>query len=89
MSANILFISENLIKSRTGISDAIDGKQLKPHIKVAQDVFLQPALGSTLYLRLQSGIEADNLSNLEKVLLDNYITDCLLWYTMRDRKSVV
>jgi hypothetical protein len=82
MSANILFISESLIKSRTGISDAIDGKQLKPHIKVAQDLYLQPALGSTLYLRLQSGIEADNLSNLEKSLLDNYITDCLLWYTM-------
>ena len=82
MSANILFISENLIKSRTGISDAIDGKQLKPHIKVAQDVYLQPALGSTLYLRLQSGVEADNLSNLEKTLLDNYVTDCLLWYTM-------
>lgn len=82
MSANILFISENLIKSRTGISDAIDGKQLKPHIKVAQDIYLQPSLGSTLYLRLQSGIEADNLSNLEKTLLDNYITDCLVWYTM-------
>jgi len=82
MSANILFISENLIKSRTGISDAIDGKQLKPHIKVAQDLYLQPALGSTLYLRLQSGIEANNLSALEKSLLDNFITDCLVWYTM-------
>jgi hypothetical protein len=39
-------------------------------------------LGSTLYLRLQSGIEAANLSNLEKSLLDNFITDCLVWYTM-------
>lgn len=82
MSYNILFINEQLIKSRTGISDAIDGKQLKPQIKLAQDMYVQPALGSTLYLRLQSGIEADNLNSDETVLLNLYVTDCLLWYTM-------
>ena len=82
MSANILFINETTLKSRTGISDAIDGKQLKPQMKLAQDMYVQPALGSTLYLRLQSGIEADNLSTTESLLLDNYIADCLIWYTM-------
>lgn len=82
MSANILFINEALLKSRTGISDAIDGKQLKPQIKLAQDMLVQPSLGSTLYLRLQSGIEADNLNTNETNLLNNYITDCLVWYTM-------
>lgn len=82
MSANILFINETLLKNRTGISDAIDGKQIKPQIKLAQDMYVQPALGSTLYLRLQSGIEAANLSTNESALLDNYITDCLVWYTM-------
>lgn len=82
MSANVLFIDENLIKSRTGISDAIDGKQIKPQIKVAQDMYIQPALGSTLYLRLQSGIEAANLSVSEKTLINSFITDSLVWYTM-------
>ena len=82
MSANILFISESLIKSRTGVSDAIDGKQIKPQIKIAQDMYLQPSLGSTLYLRLQSGIEANNLSINETTLLNTYITDCLVWYTV-------
>lgn len=82
MSANIDFISEVTFKSRTGISDAIDGKQLKPQIKIAQDMYLQPALGSTLYLRLQTGISASNLTANETILLDTYITDCLVWYTM-------
>lgn len=82
MSANILFIAEETIKSRTGISNFIDGKQIKPQIKVAQDMYLQSALGSTLYLRLQSGIDADNLSVNEKTLLNVYVTDCLVWYTM-------
>lgn len=82
MSANVLFISEVTFKSRTGASDSIDGKQLKPQIKKAQDMYVQTALGSTLYLRLQSGIEANNLDANESVLLNTYVTDCLVWYTM-------
>lgn len=82
MSKNILFITESLFKERTGASTAIDGKQLFPMIKVAQDIYIQPILGSTLYLRLQNGIDADNLNNDEKALIDNYITDTLVWYTM-------
>ena len=82
MSKNILFITEQLFKERTGASNAIDGKQLFPMIKVAQDIYIQPTLGSTLYLRLQEGIDADDLNNDEKSLLNNYITDALIWYTM-------
>lgn len=82
MSANILFISPALIKSRTGISDAIDDKQIKPQIKIAQDIFIQPALGSTLYIRLQEGVEADNLTASETTLINNYVTDSLVWFTV-------
>lgn len=82
MSLNILFINETLIKSRTAISDAIDGKQIKPTIKLAQDKYIMPALGTGLYNRLQAGIEADDLSVDEKMLLDDYITDALLWFTI-------
>ena len=82
MSLNILFISEQLIKDRTGISNSIDGKQLKPIIKLAQDKYILPTLGSGLYDRLQSGIENANLTDDEKTLLNDYVTDCLLWLTM-------
>jgi hypothetical protein len=83
MSANVLFIDENTIKTRTGISNAIDGgKQLRPMIKVAQDLFVLPALGSTLYKRLQAGIRDNDLNANETILLNNYITDCLVWSTI-------
>jgi hypothetical protein len=82
MSKNILFITETLFKERTGASTAIDGKQIFPIIKVAQDIYIQGALGSTLYKRLQTGIEDDDLTNDEKELLDDYVTDCLVWFTM-------
>lgn len=82
MSKNILFITEQLFVERTGASNAIDGKQLFPMIKVAQDIYIQPTLGSTLYKRLQTGIDQDNLTNDEKLLIDDYVTDALIWYTM-------
>lgn len=82
MSANILFISELTLKSRTGISEAIDGTRIKPQIKLAQDMYVQTALGSRLYQRLQTGIDAGNLTTDETTLLNNYVTDCLVWYTM-------
>lgn len=82
MSKNILFITEQLFKERTGASNAIDGKQLRPMIKVAQDIYIQPTLGSTLYNRLETGIDDDDLNNDEKTLIDDYITDALIWFTM-------
>ena len=82
MSKNILFITEALFKERTGASNAIDGKQIFPMIKVAQDIYIQSALGSDLYNRLLTGIVANNLNANEENLIDNYITDSLVWYTM-------
>ena len=82
MSANVLLLSVATFKSRTGVSEAIDDAKITPNIKKAQDMYIQTALGSPLFLRLQSGQEASNLNANETLLLDNYITDSLIWYTM-------
>ena len=82
MSKNIIFITEQTFKERTGASNAIDGKQLFPMIKVAQDMYIMPVLGSTLFARLQNGIDNDNLTVSEKTLIDSYLTDALIWFTM-------
>ena len=82
MSKNILFITEQTFKERTGASNNIDGKQIFPMVKVAGDMYIQPILGSTLYLRLQNGIVNNDLNAYEVTLIDDYITDTLIWYTM-------
>jgi hypothetical protein len=84
MSLNILFINEELIKNRTAISTGIDGKQILPVIKLAQDKFLLPALGTSLFRRLQDGVENNDLNTDEKALLNDYVTDCLLWFTLAE-----
>lgn len=84
MSANVLFISPALVKARTGISSFIDDKDIKPQIKVAQDMYIQPALGSTFYKALQDGVENSSLTANESALIDDYITDALMWYTVAE-----
>jgi hypothetical protein len=82
MSLNIDFITVQTLQERTGISNAIDAKKVQAMIKLAQDIFVRPALGSALYSRIQTGVNDNSLTSDETTLLNNYITDCLVWATM-------
>jgi hypothetical protein len=84
MSLNILFISVQSIKDRTGLHANVDEKLVLPEIKTAQDMYILPALGSTLYNKLQSAISGSTLIANEQGLLDNYVTDCLIYYVMSE-----
>lgn len=84
MSANILFISVDSIKELSGLHNNVDEKLIKPEIKTAQDMFIHPALGSALYLRLQDGLECGNLTCDEETLLSAYISDTLINYVLSE-----
>lgn len=84
MSLNILFISADTIKERSGLHYNVDEKLIKPEIKTSQDMYILPALGSALYNRLQSGIECSNLTCDEKTLLDDYVADTLVNYVLSE-----
>ena len=84
MSRNILFISVQTIKDRTGLHNNVDDKLINPEILTAQDMFILPALGSALYDRLQDGIMNQDLTNDESALIDTYITPCLVYYVISE-----
>jgi hypothetical protein len=84
MAKNILFISPQLIKDRSNISDNIDDKQLIYSIKVTQDQQLEPILGTTFYQGLQNRIENGNLTSCEEGLINDYIHDVLIHYCLAD-----
>jgi hypothetical protein len=84
MAKNILFISPQLIKDRSNISDNIDDKQLIYSIKVTQDQQLEPILGTTFYQGLQNRIENGNLTSCEENLINDYIHDVLIHYCLAD-----
>lgn len=84
MSRNILFISVQTIKDRTGLHNNVDEKLINPEILTAQDMYILPALGTGLYERLQDGIQDQDLTNDESVLLDTYVTPCLVYYVISE-----
>ncbi len=84
MSLNILFISSDTIKERSGLHYNVDEKLIKPEIKTSQDMYILPALGSALYNRIQDGISCNNLTCDEKTLLDDYVADTLVNYVLSE-----
>lgn len=84
MSQNVLLISAEMIKDRTAIHTNIDEKLLFPTIKVCQDMFIHPLLGSTLFNKIITYVEAASVTGTYKDLLDDYIIDCLCWYVLSE-----
>jgi len=86
MSANVLMISEQSFKDYTIASANIDLKNLTQVIKMTQDRYIHPIVGTALYNKILQLI-LDNQINLVgnivyKKLLDEYLTDTLFNYVL-------
>lgn len=83
---NVLLISDEIIKDRTAIHGNIDAQMIYPDIKVAQDMYILPILGTALYNRLQALITAGDWTDAGdyKTLLDDYIIDALMYHTLAE-----
>jgi hypothetical protein len=87
MSLNIIFISRNDLIKRTPLNGAVDPDKIIPFAKIAQDKYMLNILGTVLFEYLQT-IIADNTINTDgtlaayKTLVNDYIVDCLVHYTM-------
>ncbi|WP_212005746.1 hypothetical protein [Chitinophaga sp. HK235] len=90
MSKNILFISEQKLKDTTFLSDNVDPKQLLPTVKAVQDMYILPLLGTALYNKLQGMVSAPPVPDGPyKLLLDEYITDALVYYVLANMPMVL
>ena len=83
---NILFISEDYVKSNSNLNDNMFGKNLLPAMREAQDVYLQQIIGCSLYNTLIQLIDneeiGDSGNTMYKDLLDNQIRPYLLYQTL-------
>jgi hypothetical protein len=84
MSKNILFISEQKLKDSSMLSNNVDPKLLLPTVKAVQDRHIHTMLGTSLYNKLQTDVQTNTVAGDYKTLLDEYITDALLWYTLSE-----
>ena len=78
----VLFISENKLKKSTTINGNVDVELLRPYMKVAQDIHIHPKLGTDLYNKLQSDISGSSLTGNYQTLVEDYIQDALVHWTL-------
>ena len=79
-------ISEQSFKDYTIASNNIDLKNLTQIIKMTQDRYIHPIVGSALYdkilLLISNGTIGNNGNEVYKTLLDDYLTDTLFNYVL-------
>ena len=81
-----LFITEDKLKSFTGIEDNVDPTILYPYVIQSQDLYLQSTLGTKLYNKVKDYvndyvINSTPIPAAYKTLLDDYIANMIVYYT--------
>jgi hypothetical protein len=78
--ANKLLISENKLKSFTNINKNVDIDAIRAEILIAQDIHLQPLLGTKFYDHLlnQISLTGNTLNADELTLVNEYISPFLI-----------
>tara|TARA_R110001599_G_scaffold57838_2_gene159290 strand:+ start:918 stop:1418 length:501 start_codon:yes stop_codon:yes gene_type:complete len=77
--STVLFISQEKLTSYA-IAGNVDSTHILAHLKDAQRIFVESALGTDLYKKLQDDILAGTLTGNYKILVDDYIQDVLVHY---------
>jgi hypothetical protein len=82
MAYDVLFVSEQRLKSYTSLDENVRLEELTPHILNAQSLFIQPLLGTKFFNHLKEGVLNDSLNSDEQELLDDYIAKALMYYSL-------
>ena len=70
-------ISEAKLRQFTDINDSVDSELIKNAVREAQDIHLQRIIGTLLYNKILSEIDADTLADPYLTLVTGYIQDFL------------
>lgn len=81
---NVLLISEDYIKTNSGLNNNIWGSYLAPAIVEAQDMKLQAILGTNLYQSILKQIDEDRLGINYQELIEEYIQRYLMYQTISE-----
>ena len=79
-----LFLSEDVLKGSSYVDDNTDPKLVLQAIRTAQQLKLQPLLGTALYVDLQEKLQNDSLNEDELGLIKMYIADTLTWFAVAE-----
>ena len=79
---NVLFISEQRLKSLTAIHENVQPEDIMPYVVMAQDIYVQELLGTTFYNALKAAVSGSTLTAKETTLIDDYIAPTTANYSL-------
>lgn len=79
-----IFISEDYLKENTIINGNVDVKYLLPNLKMIEDVYIHPILGSDLYDQLKGQVTSANVSAVNVELIEEYIQPAMIYYLLSE-----
>jgi len=79
-----LFISEKYIKNNAEIDDNVDVKKLLPTVWWCQKAYIEKSIGTPLFNDLMADVIASTLAGDNLTLVESYISDALLAWTMHE-----
>lgn len=80
MANIVLLISEAYLKDATVVNENVDVKVIRTNIRLAQDLYIHPALGTALYDEILDEVESNTLTTANEALLTDYIKPCLKYF---------
>ena len=86
--ATSLFCTPLDLKQNSVLSGDIDDSKIVYVIKNSQQIHLHNYLGTDLYVRLQEGVQNDNLTPDETDLIEDYIKPMVIWFSLAEYVSV-
>lgn len=81
---DVLLVTKEDVVKFTSLSGNFDFDKLSPFIKVAQDIQVQELLGTNLYRKILTDVEAGTLSGNYQILVLQYVQPMLIHYSMAD-----
>lgn len=82
-------ISEAKLREFTDINNSVDTELIKNAVREAQDIHLQRIIGTKLYDKILSEIDANTLADPYLTLVNGYIQDFLLYAAYYEALEVV
>jgi hypothetical protein len=74
----VLFLSADAVKQQSAINLNLDNKDVEVHIIKAQDLCVQPLIGTRLFEKLREDVINNTLVEPYSTLLDDYLNDVLV-----------
>jgi hypothetical protein len=81
---NAIFISEDYLKENTIINGNVDNKYLLSNLKMIEDVYVHPLLGSDLYDELKDQVTSANVTVPNRTLIEDYIQPTMIYYLLSE-----